>query len=95
MKHVDVKSSTYAESSKEINDKDRKFKIGGTARKSKYKNIFAKGNVPNWSGVFVIKKVKNTAAWTYVITDLKGEKIVGTFYKKELQKTNQKEFRVE
>ena len=33
--------------------------------------------------------------WTYVISDLKGEEIVGMFYKKELQKSNQKEFRVE
>ena len=43
----------------------------------------------------MIKKVKNTVLWTYVISNLKGEKIVGTFYKKELQKANQKEFRVE
>ena len=33
--------------------------------------------------------------WTFVISDLKGEEIVGTFYKKESQKTNQKEFRAE
>ena len=33
--------------------------------------------------------------WTYVISDLKGEKLFGTFYKKELQKTNQKDFGVE
>ena len=39
--------------------------------------------------------MKNTVLWTYVITDLKGEEIFGTFYQKELQKTNQKEFRVE
>ena len=63
---------------------------------SKYKNIFAKGYVPNWSEeVVVIKKVKNTVPWICVISDLKGEKIGGTFYEKELQKTNQKEFRVE
>ena len=43
----------------------------------------------------MIKKVKNTVLWTYVISDLKGEEVVRTFYKKELQKTNQKEFRVE
>ena len=43
----------------------------------------------------MIKKVKNTVPWTYVINDLNGEEIVGTFYEKELQKTNQKEFRVE
>ena len=47
--------------------------------------------VPNWSEeVFVIKKVKNTAPCTKVISDLNGEEIVGTFYEKELQKTNQK-----
>ena len=91
MKPVDVKSSTYIDSSKEINDKDPKFKIGDIVRISKYKNIFAKGYVPNWSEeVFVIKKVKNTVPWKYVIKE-----IVGMFYEKELQKTNQKEFTVE
>ena len=63
-------------------------------RVSKYKNIFAKGYVPNWSEVFVIKKAKNTVPWIYVISDLNGEEIVGTFYEKELQKTNQQDFRV-
>ena len=33
--------------------------------------------------------------WTYVVNDLNGAEIVGTFYEKELQKTNQKEFRIE
>ena len=42
----------------------------------------------------MIKKVTNTVLWTYVISNLKGEAIVGTFFEKELQKTNQKEFRV-
>ena len=91
-----VKPSTYTDSSKEINDKDPKFKIGDIVRISKYKNIFAKGYVPNWSEeVFVIKKVKNTVPWTYVISDLKGEEIVGTFYENVQQKTNQKEFKIE
>ena len=58
IKPVDVKSRTYINYSKETNDKDPKFKIGGIARISKYKNIFAKGYAPNWSEeVFVIKKV--------------------------------------
>ena len=49
-----------------------------------------------WSEeVFVISKIKNTVPWTYVINDLNGEGITGTFYEKELQKTNQKEFRIE
>ena len=53
-------------------------------------------NVPNWSEeVFVIKKAQNTVPWAYVIRDLNGEEIVGTFYEKELRKTNQEEFRVE
>ena len=58
--------------------------------------MFAKGYTPNWSAeAFVIKEVKNTVAWTYVINDLNGEEIIGTFYEKELQKTDQKEFRIE
>ena len=65
-------------------------------RISKYKNVFVKSYVPNWfEELFVIKKVRNTVTWTYVISDRKGEQIFGTFYQKELQKTNQKEFRVE
>ena len=96
MKPADVKSSTYIDSSKEINNKDPKFKIGDIVRISKYKNIFAKGYVPNWSeDVFVIKKVRKTVPWAYVISDLKDEEIVGTFCEKELLKTNHKEFRVE
>ena len=45
--------------------------------------------------MFVIEKFKNTVQWTYVIIDRNGEEIFGKFYKKELQKTNQKEFRAE
>ena len=44
---------------------------------------------------FVVDKIKNTVPWTYVINDLNGEEITGTFYENELQKTNQKEFRIE
>ena len=52
--------------------------------------------MPNWSEeVFVISKIKNTVPWTYVINDLNGEEIIGIFYEKELQKTNQKGFRIE
>ena len=96
MKHVDVKPITYIGSSKEINDQDPKFKVGDIFRISKYKNIFAKGYVPNWpEEVFMIRKLKKTVLWRYVISDLKGKEIVGTFYKKELHETNQKEFRIE
>ena len=73
-----------------------KFKVGDNVRISKYKNIFAKGYTPNWSEeVFVINKIKNTVPWTYAISDLNGEEITGSFYEKELQKTGQKEFRIE
>ena len=55
-----------------------------------------KGYVPNWSEEdFVIKKIKNTVPWTYVINDLNSEEINATFYEKELQKTSQREFRIE
>ena len=63
---------------------------------SKNKNIFAIGYTPNWSEeVFVISKIKNTVRWNYVIRDLNGEEITGSFYEKELQKAGQKEFRME
>ena len=96
MKPVDIKDNTQTDSSKEVNDKDPKFKVGDIVRISKYKNIFAKGYTPNWSEeVFVIKEVKNTVPWTYVINDLKGKEFSGTCYEKELQMTNQQRFRIE
>ena len=82
-------------SSKEINDKNPKFKVGDNVRISKHKNVFAKGYTSNWSEeVFVIKKVKNALLWTYVMSDLNGEEIAGTFYENELEKTNQEEIMV-
>ena len=96
MKPVNVKNNTYIDFKKEVNDKDPKFKVGDHVRTSKYKNIFAKRYTPNWSeNVFVISKIKNIIPWTYVINDLNGEEIIETFYEKGLQKTNQKEFRIE
>ena len=95
IKPVDVKDDTYINFEKEVNDKNLKFKVGDHVRISKYEDIFAKGYTPNWSEeVFVISKIKNTIPWTYVINDLNGEEIIGTFYQKELQKTNQQEFRM-
>ena len=88
MKPADIKSSTYINSSKEINDEDPKVKIGDIVRISKYKNIFGKCYVPNYpEEVFVIKKVKGTFLWTYVISGLKGEEIVGKFCKKQIKKS--------
>ena len=96
MKPIDVGDDSFIEYNEESNEKDPKFKVGDHVRISKYKNIFAKGYIPNWSEeVLVIKEIKNTVPWTYVTSDLNGEEIVGIFYEKELQKTNQKEFRIE
>ena len=92
MKPVDVKDNTYIDSMElsRSNDKDPKFKVGDSVRINKYKNILTKRYTSNWSEkVFMIKKVKNTVPWTYVINDLNGDMIIGTFYEKELQKTNQ------
>ena len=89
-------NNTYSNSSKEINDKDPKFQVGDHVRISTYKTIFAKGYVPMRSEkVSVIKRIKNTVPGTYVITDLHGEEIIGTFYENELKKKNEKEFRIE
>ena len=87
MKPVDVKSSTYIDSGKETNDKDPKFKVGDIVRISKYKNIFTKGYVPNWSEkVFVIKKVP----WTYVTSDLKSEENCWNVLHKRITKNESK-----
>ena len=96
MKPVDVKDNTYIDFKKEANYKNPKFKVDDHVRISKYNNIFAKGYTPKWlEDVFVVSKIKNAVLWTYVINDLNGEEIIGTFYEKELQKTNQQEFRIE
>ena len=96
MKSIEVTDDSYAEHNEDFNKKDPKFKLGDNVRISKDRNIFAKGYTPNWSEeVFVINKIKNTVPQTYAISDLNGEEITGSFYEKELQKTNQKEFRTE
>ena len=67
IKPVDVKSNTYINSTKEINDKDPKFTIGDIVRISKYKIIFVEGYIQNWSEEdIVIKEVKNAVPSTYV-----------------------------
>ena len=89
MKPVDVKHNKYIDVKKETNDKNSKFKVSDHVRISKYKNIFAKGYMPNWSEeVLLLKKLK-IQFHGHVINDLNREEIIGTFYEKELQKTNQ------
>ena len=87
MNPIDLKSITYIDFGIENNDKNPKFRVADLVRILKYKNIFAKGYVPNWSErVFVIKKVKNTVAWTYVIFDLMVKKMLERFMKKNCNK---------
>ena len=93
MKPVDVLPTTYVDFNKENNKESPKFKVRDHVRISKYKNIFEKGYVLNWSEVFVIKKVENTVPWTYVISDLNGVETDGTFYEKELQKAKKQELK--
>ena len=81
MKPIDVENDSFVECNEESNEKDPKFKIGDHVRISKYKNTFAKGYASNWSeDTFIVKKIKNTVLWTYVISDLNGEEIVGSFH---------------
>ena len=78
IKPIEVTGDYYAEYNEIPNKKDPKFKVGDNVRISKCKNIFAKGYNPNWSEeVFVTSK--NTVPWSYVISDLNGEDITGSF----------------
>ena len=96
IKSIDITDDSYAEYNEDFNKKDPKFKVGDHVRISKYNNIFAKGYTPNWpEEVFISSKIKNTVPWTYVVSDLNGEKITGSFCNKELQKTSQEKFRIE
>ena len=87
MKPKDVKNDNrvYID---EHNEKSARFNVGDRVRISKFKKIFAKGYTPNWSKeIFIVDKINNTVPYTYNIKDLNGEKIIGSFYDKELQKT--------
>ena len=96
MKLIDVTNDLFTEYNEESNKKDPKFKICDHVRISKYKNIFAKGYTSNWSEeVFIVSKINNTVPWTYVISDMNGKDITGSFYEKELQSTNQQKYRIE
>ena len=96
MKTVDVKSNTYIDSSKEINDKDPKFKISDFVRILKYKNIFANVFTLNYSEeVFVIKKVKKLCQGHMLLMIFMEKNFFERFTKKNCKKTNQKEFRIE
>ena len=72
----------------EHNVNDSRFKVDPRVRISKFKNIFAKGYPPNWSKeIFIADKVNDTVPYTYNLKDLNDEEIRGSFYDRELQKT--------
>ena len=69
----------------ETNPKARKFKVNDRVRITNYKNTFSKGYTENWSReIFIINSVLKTSFWTYKTKDLNGEKIIGSFYEREL-----------
>ena len=95
MKPIDVTPDSYAEYNEDSNKKDPKFKVGDHVRISKYKSIFPKGYIQNWSEeLFVFSKIKNTSSVdiSSVISDLNGEPSTGSFYGKKIQKANQEQF---
>jgi transposase InsO family protein len=63
-----------------------KFKLGDRVRISRYKHIFQKGYLPNWTEeIFTIAKRFPTFPVTYGLIDLTGDDINGKFYEQELQ----------
>ena len=69
----------------EANPKASRFKVNDRVRITKYENIFSKGCTKNWSReIFITDSVLKTNPWTCKIKDLNGEKIIGSFYEKEL-----------
>ena len=97
MKPKDVKNDNKRVYIDEHNEKDTtkssssehsRFKVGHRVRISKFKNIFAKGYIPNWSReIFIANKINDTVPYTYNIKDLNDEEIIGSFYDRELQKS--------
>ena len=93
MKPIDVTGDSYVEYNDDFNKKGPKFKVNDHVRISKYKNIFAKGYLPNRSEeVFIINEIKNTVLRTCTISDLNGEKVIGTFMKKNCERLIKKNF---
>ena len=96
MKPIDITSDSYTEYNENSNETKPKFKVDDHVRISKYQIIFTKWYTKNWSEeVFVVSKIKDTVPSTYVVSDLNGGKITGSFCGKELQKINQNKYRIE
>ena len=88
MKPIDIGDNNKRVYIDEHNEKDSTFKVGDRVRISKFKNIFAKGDAPNWSSeIFIVDKVNDTVPYTYNLKGLIDEEIIGSFYDKELRNT--------
>lgn len=69
-----------------------KFKVNDKVRISKYKKVFSKGYLPNWTNeIFTIHEIKQTRPPTFIIKDGNGHILKGAFYKEEISKTKQDE----
>jgi len=73
-----------------------KFKIGDKVQITKKKKMFEKAYTPKWTEeVFTVSKVQYTVPPTYEIKNYNNKEIAGTFYKQEMQNTNQENYRIE
>ena len=89
-KPADVTNNDYEGYVYEFGEKKPLFKVGDKVRISKYKDIFSKGYTPNWTKeVFIVRNVKGTMPRTYEIADTNSDDIIGSFYEKEFQGTNE------
>ena len=71
-----------------VNKKPAKYKVGDRVRISKYKQIFTKGYLPNWTNeIFTIHNIKQTVPRTYILKDDTGTVLDGGFYEQEISKT--------
>ena len=97
IKPIDVTDDFYAEYNEDFNKTDSKFKVSDHVRISKYKNIFAILQIGQKKFFLLVNFLitKNTVPWTYVINDLNGEQITGSFYEKEQQNISQEKSRIE
>ena len=91
MKPIDVKSDFFPVYNEEFNKKDLKFEVNDRVRISKYKNILLKGILQIGQKFLLLTKLK---IHFHGLIHLNKEEIVGSFYEKELQKTNQEEFKI-
>lgn len=87
-KHVKTILARLEKKKKRGQEKKPKYKVGDSVRISKYKRVFTKGYMPNWTNeVFKIYAVKPTKPVTYILQDSKGEILKGGFYEPELSKS--------